>query len=134
MPFILTSNKHILFFWLSIFSWNLYLLLNGLHLSSIWPIFSEEVVTENDDCYDFDPLLSQQWAVSATLLEDLPVLLRDSVQEYIKLSTKRETIEQLFRKIQNIDDNFDIISSISISENILRIRKYIINFQIIEIN
>ncbi|CAF4165529.1 unnamed protein product, partial [Rotaria magnacalcarata] len=42
---------------------------SGLHLSCTWPIFSEEVVTENDDCNDFDPLLSQQWAIGVTLLE-----------------------------------------------------------------
>ncbi|CAF3639587.1 unnamed protein product, partial [Rotaria sp. Silwood2] len=56
---------------------------SGLHLSCTWPIFSEEVVTENDDCNDFDPLLSQQWAIGVTLSEDLPALLSDAVQKYI---------------------------------------------------
>jgi hypothetical protein len=41
------------------------------------------------------------------LLEDLPVLLSDAVQEYIKLSTRRETIEQLLGKIQNTDGKFN---------------------------
>ncbi|CAM4952153.1 unnamed protein product [Rotaria socialis] len=76
---------------------------SGLHLSCTWPIFSEEVVTENDDCNDFDPLLSQQWAIGVTLLEELPVLLSDAVQEYLNLSTKRETIEQLLGKFQTAD-------------------------------
>ncbi|CAF1117194.1 unnamed protein product [Rotaria sp. Silwood1] len=53
--------------------------------------------------------------MDVTLLEDLPVLLGDSVQEYIKLLTKRETIEQLLRKIQNIDDSFDIILTMLIN-------------------
>jgi len=94
----------------------LYLLSSGLHLSCTWPIFSEELVTENDDCNDFDPLLSQQWAIGVTLLEDLPVLLSEAVQEYIKLSAKRETIEQLLGKIQNTDGNINVILKISISE------------------
>jgi hypothetical protein len=42
------------------------------------------------------------------------------VQEYINLSTKRETIEQLLGKIQNVDGNFDRILRILMSENILR--------------
>jgi len=92
------------------------LLSSGLHLSCTWPIFSEELVTENDDCNDFDPLLSQQWAIGVTLLEDLPVLLSEAVQEYIKLSAKRETIEQLLGKIQNTDGNIDVILRILISE------------------
>ncbi len=62
-------------------------------------------MTENDDCNDFDPLLSQQWAIGLTLSEDLPVLLGETVQEYIKLSTKRETVEQLLGKIQSADGN-----------------------------
>ena len=40
-----------------------------------------------------------------TLLEDLPVLLSETVQEYIKLSAKRETVEQLLGKIQTSDGN-----------------------------
>ncbi|CAF3466292.1 unnamed protein product, partial [Rotaria sp. Silwood2] len=89
-----------------------YVLFSGLHLSCTWPIFSEEVVTENDDCNDFDPLLSQQWAIGVTLSEDLPALLSDAVQKYIALSTKRETIEQLLGKIQNADGNLDVILKI----------------------
>ena len=76
---------------------------SGLHLSCTWPISSEELVTENEDCNDFDPLLSQQWGIGVTLLDDLPVLLTDAVNEYFKLSTRRETIEQLLGKIQNAD-------------------------------
>jgi hypothetical protein len=111
---LLGNEKHVLN------NYSIYLLFSGLHLSCTWPIFSEELVTENDDCNDFDPLLSQQWAIGVTLLEDLPVLLSDAVQEYINLSTKRETIEQLLGKIQNVDGNFDRILRILISENILR--------------
>ncbi len=91
--------------------WNhyyLYWVFSGLHLSCTWPIFSEELVTENDDYNDFDPLRSHQWAIGVTLLEDLPVLLSDTVQEYITLSTKRETVEQLLGKIQAADGNWDI--------------------------
>ncbi|UJR36425.1 hypothetical protein I4U23_029148 [Adineta vaga] len=83
---------------------SLYDPVSGLHLSCTWPIFSEELVTENDDCNDFDPVLSHQWAIGVTLLDDLPVLLSDTVQEYFKLSTQRESIEQLLGKIQNSDD------------------------------
>ncbi len=86
--------------------WNhhyLYWVFSGLHLSCTWPIFSEELVTENDDYNDFDPLRSHQWAIGVTLLEDLPVLLSETVEEYIKLSTKGETIEQLLGKIQPAD-------------------------------
>ena len=72
-------------------------------------MFSEELVTENDDCNDFDPLLSQQWAIGVTLLEDLPVLLGETVQEYFKLSTQRESIEQLLGKIQTSDGNLQSI-------------------------
>lgn len=78
---------------------------SGLHLSCTWPIFSEELVTENDECSDFDPLLSDQWAIGVTLLDDLPVLLSDSVQEYMKLSSQRETIEQLLGNLQKNDGN-----------------------------
>ncbi|CAF1416356.1 unnamed protein product [Adineta steineri] len=83
---------------------SLYDPVSGLHLSCTWPIFSEELVTENDDCNDFDPLLSQQWAIGVTLLDDLPVLLTEAVQEYLKLSTQRESIEQLLGKIQTNDE------------------------------
>ncbi|CAF1582326.1 unnamed protein product [Adineta ricciae] len=83
---------------------SLYDPVGGLHLSCTWPLFSEELVTENDDCNDFDPLLSQQWAIGVTLLDDLPVLLGETVQEYLKLSTQRESIEQLLGKIQTSDD------------------------------
>ena len=68
-------------------------------------MFSKEDLTENDDHSDFDPLLSRQWAIGVTLLEDLPVLLSDTTREYIALSTKRETIEQLLGKIQATDGN-----------------------------
>ena len=78
---------------------------SGLHLSCTWPIFSEELLTENDDCNDFDPLRSHQWAIGVTLLEDLPVLLSETVEEYLKLSIQRETVEQLLGKIQNTDGN-----------------------------
>lgn len=78
---------------------------SGLHLSCTWPIFSEELITENDDYNDFDPLHSNQWAIGVTILPDLPVLLSDAVQEFVKLSTKRETIEQLLGKIQATDGN-----------------------------
>lgn len=80
-------------------------LFSGLHLSCTWPIFSEELVTENEETSDFNPLLSHQWAVGVTLLEDLPVLLSDTVDEYLKLSTRRETLEQLLGRIQNSDGN-----------------------------
>jgi hypothetical protein len=63
------------------------------------------LLTENDDCNDFDPLRSDQWAIGVTLLEDLPVLLSETVEEYLKLSIKRETVEQLLGKIQNTDGN-----------------------------
>jgi hypothetical protein len=76
---------------------------SGLHLSCTWPIFAEELVTENEDCNDFNPILSQQWAVGMTLVEDLPVLLADAVDEYFKLSVRRETIEQLLGKLQHVD-------------------------------
>jgi outer membrane lipopolysaccharide assembly protein LptE/RlpB len=33
------------------------------------------------------------------------VLLSDAAREYIKLSMRRETIEQLLGKIQNVDGN-----------------------------
>ncbi|CAF0919567.1 unnamed protein product [Rotaria sp. Silwood1] len=92
---------------------------SGLHLSCTWPIFSEEVVTENDDCNDFDPLLSQQWAIGVTLVEDLPVLLSDAVQKYINLSMKRETIEQLLGKIQNVDETSN--NSMNMADPIKRI-------------
>ena len=68
---------------------------SGLHLSCTWPLFSEELMTENEDYNDFDPLLSQQWAIGATFRGDLPFLLSNAVQEYINLSSKRETIEFL---------------------------------------
>ncbi|CAF0846918.1 unnamed protein product [Didymodactylos carnosus] len=76
---------------------------SGLHLSCGWPIFSEDIVTESDDYNDFDPLQSQQWAVGVTLIDDLPVLLSECVKEYIQLSTRRETIEQLLGKIQQTE-------------------------------
>jgi hypothetical protein len=83
---------------------------SGLHLSCTWPIFSEELVTENDDCNDFDPLLSEQWAIGVTLLDDLPVLLSETVHEYMKLSTQRESVEQLLGNIQKSDGNSSIYS------------------------
>ena len=75
-------------------------------MSCTWPIFSEESVTENEDCNDFDPILSQQWAMGVTLLDDLPVLLSEAVEEFFKLSTKRETLEQLLGKLQSTDGEF----------------------------
>ena len=76
-----------------------------MHLSCTWPLFSEDLVTENDDYNDFDPLLSHQWAIGVTLIPDFPVLLSETVREYINLSTKRETVEQLLGKIQATDGN-----------------------------
>ena len=61
-------------------------------------------MTENEDSSDFDPLRSDQWAIGVTLLDDLPVLLSDAMDKYLKLSTKRDTIEQLLGKLQNPDD------------------------------
>lgn len=79
------------------------MVLSGLHLSCTWPIFSEELVTENDDTNDFDPVLAQQWSIGLTLSNEFPVSLSGAVQEYINLSTKRETIEQLLGKIQTAE-------------------------------
>ena len=62
-------------------------------------------MTENEDCNDFDPMNSQQWAMGVTLLDDLPALLTDAVDEYFKLSTKRETVEQLLGRLQSPDGN-----------------------------
>lgn len=64
-------------------------------------MFSEESVTENEDSNDFDPLLSQHWTMGATLVQDLPVLLSQAVDEYFKLTSRRETIEQLLGKLQS---------------------------------
>ncbi|CAF3682762.1 unnamed protein product [Rotaria sordida] len=96
---------------------SLYDPVSGLHLSCTWPIFSEEGVTENDDCNDFDPIRSQQWAIGVTLLEDLPVLLSDAVQKYLNLSTKRETVEQLLGKIQNVDGYRQQLNKLQTSNN-----------------
>nr|XP_022322201.1 rab3 GTPase-activating protein catalytic subunit-like isoform X2 [Crassostrea virginica] len=66
-----------------------------MQLACTWPSLSEDMIVENQNYSDLDPMQAPQWAVRIIMTEDPNCLLGKYLSEFLKIALRKETVEDL---------------------------------------
>ncbi|XP_046346291.1 rab3 GTPase-activating protein catalytic subunit-like [Haliotis rufescens] len=82
---------------------------SDLHLSCTWPSLSEDMIVENHVYSDLDPLQAPQWSVRINMVDDPLCLLGDYIREFLTLTERKETTDELLGNLVSDDgENADL--------------------------
>ncbi|XP_052673604.1 rab3 GTPase-activating protein catalytic subunit-like isoform X1 [Crassostrea angulata] len=76
-----------------------------MQLACTWPSLSEDMIVENQNYSDLDPMQAPQWAVRIIMTEDPNCLLGKYLSEFLKISHRKETVEDLLWNLLSKEDD-----------------------------
>ncbi|CAH1790436.1 unnamed protein product [Owenia fusiformis] len=75
-----------------------------LHLAATWPSISEEMVVDNANYSDLDPLQAPVWSVRLKLTDDPQCLMGEYLRDFLRLCRRKESLDQLLPNF-SLDDS-----------------------------
>ncbi|XP_021364104.1 rab3 GTPase-activating protein catalytic subunit-like, partial [Mizuhopecten yessoensis] len=84
-----------------------------LRLACTWPSLSEDMIVENQNYSDLDPLQAPQWSVKIGMSDDPNCLLGHYLQSFVKHGYRQETTEELLWNMVVTDEEPDQTGDIS---------------------
>ncbi|KAJ8320495.1 hypothetical protein KUTeg_002082 [Tegillarca granosa] len=76
-----------------------------LNLACTWPCLSEDMIVENQNYSDLDPLQAPQWSVKISMTENPLCLLGDCLKQFLKSQTRKETTDELLGNILSTEED-----------------------------
>nr|XP_019938363.1 PREDICTED: rab3 GTPase-activating protein catalytic subunit [Paralichthys olivaceus] len=90
--------------------------ISELHLATTWPHLTEGIVVDNEVYSDLDPLQAPHWSVRVRTAENPQCLLGDLLTEFLKLSFRKESTEDVLGRRLVEDEgkeNSDVSTALS---------------------
>ncbi|XP_062269956.1 rab3 GTPase-activating protein catalytic subunit isoform X1 [Platichthys flesus] len=90
--------------------------ISELHLATTWPHLTEGIVVDNEVYSDLDPLQAPHWSVRVRTAENPQCLLGDLLTEFLKLSFRKESTEDILGRRLVEDEgkeNSDVSTALS---------------------
>ncbi|XP_033728070.1 LOW QUALITY PROTEIN: rab3 GTPase-activating protein catalytic subunit-like [Pecten maximus] len=84
-----------------------------LRLACTWPSLSEDMIVENQNYSDLDPLQAPQWSVKIGMSDDPNCLLGHYLQSFVKHGYRQESTEELLWNMVVTEEETDQTGDIS---------------------